>query len=85
MTLIIPNKVFSLRKVIKKGGPFLVERERNLIRATILLASCYTSLIFLGGDIFNIALYFMGFTSIPWGRTMNPRNFPTETQKAHLL
>ena len=35
-------------------------------------------------DISRIALTFLGFASIPLWDTMNPRNFPKETPKAHM-
>ena len=61
-----------------------VALETNLLRAATLPVRDFTSLIVLGELISRIALTFSGFASIPLYETINPRNFPEETPKAHL-
>ena len=56
----------------------------NLFRAATLPVRDCTSLVVLGEDILRIALTFSGFASIPLYETINPRNFPEETLKAHF-
>ena len=58
--------------------------ETNLLRAAILHVRDYTSLTVLGEDISMMALTVSGFASILLCETINPRNFPEETPKAHL-
>ena len=58
--------------------------ETNLLRAAILPVRDYTSLTVLGEDISRMALTFLGFASMPLCETINLRNFPEETPKAHL-
>ena len=36
------------------------------------------------GGMSSTAFILSGFASIPWLLTMKPKNFPTETPKAHL-
>ena len=74
----------ALFKVLKKGRHLFVALETNLLRAATLPVSDCTSLIVFGEDISRIALTFSGFASIPLHDTINPRNFPEETLKAHL-
>ena len=61
-----------------------VALETNLLRAATLPVRDYTSLVVLGEHISRMALTFLGFASIPFCETINPRNFPEETPKAHL-
>ena len=56
----------------------------NLLRAATLPVRDCTSFTIFGEDISRIALTFSGFASIPLCDTMNLRNFPEETPKAHL-
>ena len=37
-----------------------------------------------GDGMSSTTLILSGFASIPWLLTMKPRNFPTDTLKAHL-
>ena len=53
--------------------------ETNLFSAAIRPVKDWTSLIFFGGSMSNIAWILSGFASIPLYKTMNPRNFPEET------
>ena len=59
--------------------------ETNLLRAATRPVSDWTSLIFYGGFISNIAWILLGLASIPLCETIKPRNFPDDTPKAHLL
>ena len=56
----------------------------KLLRAATFPMRDYTSLIVLGEEILRMALTFLGFASIPLYETINPRNFPEETLKAHF-
>jgi len=57
----------------------------NLLSATILHVSFWTSLIVLGDVMSSMAHTFSRFASIPLWDTMNLKNFPVATLKAHLL
>ena len=59
--------------------------ETNLLRAATRPVSDWTSLIFYGGFISNIAWILLELASIPLCETIKPRNFPDDTPKAHLL
>ena len=72
-------------RTLKNGKHLSVALETNLLRAATRPVRDCTSLIFCGGFISRIALIFSGLASIPLCETMNPRNFPEATPKAHLL
>ena len=57
----------------------------NLFRAATRPVRDWTSLTFLGHSMFSIAWILSGFASIPLCKTINPRKFPNETPKAHLI
>ena len=62
-----------------------VALETNLLRVVILLVSFWTSLTVLGDVMLSMAYTFSKFASIPLWDIMNPKNFPEDTPKAHLL
>ena len=71
-------------RVLKKGRHFSVAFETNRLRATTFPVRDCTSFTAFGEDILRIALTLSGFASISLCDTMNPRNFPEETPKAHF-
>ena len=72
-------------RTLKNDKHLSVALETNLLKAVTRPVRNWTSLILYGGFISRIALIFSGFASIPLYETMNPRNFPDTTPKAHLL
>ena len=57
----------------------------NLIRAATFPVSFCTSLGLRDGSMSRMAWIFRGFALMPLWLTMNPRNFPEATPKAHLF
>ena len=80
----IHSKLFICLITLKKGRHLLVDREINLLRAAMRLAKRCTSFVVQGGYMSKMAQTFSGFASIPRHETMNPRNLPEATPKAHL-
>jgi hypothetical protein len=76
--------VNAFLRILKKGRHLSVDREMNWFRAAILPVSCYNCLMVRGGCISRTTFTFLGLASIPFCETMNPKNFPKETPKAHL-
>ena len=72
-------------RILKNGKHLSIALETNLLRAATRLVRDWTSLIFRGGFMSSIAWVLSGFALIPLWETINPRNFPDNTPKAHLL
>jgi hypothetical protein len=69
---------------LKNGRHVSVDLEMNWFKAAILPVSCCSCLVVCGDYISKIALTFSGFASIPLCETINSKNFPEETPKAHF-
>ena len=77
-------QVKAFLNVLKNGRDLSMARETKQLRATTLPVRLYTSFTVFGGAISNMAFILSGLASIPLWDTMNPKNFPDETPKAHL-
>jgi len=72
------------RRILKKGKHLSFDQEMNRFKAAILPVNCCSCFVVRGACISSTAQIFSGFASIPLLETMNPRNFPDETPKAHF-
>lgn len=59
--------------------------SRNLPNAAIFPARLWISFTVLGFVVFNMASTFFGFTLIPVGVTIYPKNFPSSALNIHFL
>ena len=74
--------VFRIAK--KKSRNSSVKRAIKRPSATSLPVRRYNSFLFLGGGVSMTALTWSGLTSMPLWLTINPKNLPALTPKAHL-
>ena len=71
-------------RVVKKGFKRSINREIKRPRAANRLLSCWIPFLELGIGDFKMALSYAGLASIPLWVTINPRNRPALTPKAHF-
>lgn len=74
-----------LRRVQKNGKHLSVDRDMNRLKAMTFSMSPYISCFMLGGFSCMIVCIFSGSASMSLFEIRNPRNFPEDTLKAHLV
>ncbi|MED6135142.1 hypothetical protein PIB30_043409 [Stylosanthes scabra] len=67
-----------------EGAAFMADVAKNLKRAASLPVRACTSFKDVGCFMEMMAWHFSGLASIPLLVSMNPRNFPASTAKAHF-
>ena len=80
---LVHSKAFV--SVLKNGKHLSITLETNLLRAATLLFKFYTSLMFFGGVISNMAWILSGLASTPHYDTMKPRNVLNDIPNTYLL
>lgn len=71
--------------LLKKDRQWSVEQDIKMMRATTSPINFWSSLGLIGGAKRRIALIFSRLASMLRLETMNPRNFPEDMLKAHLV
>lgn len=84
-SFLYPIKAMPFHSILKNGKHYSVDFEMNWLRAATSLVSYCTTFLEVRCRMSRIAQIFSRIALIPRRVTMNLRNFPAITLKAHLL